>query len=112
MKLNEKEIICIFYLYPIATKKCAEIKELFSYSLISENRLNELNIDYKFYSYIVEKVESWLNSLFEDEKEIIDLRFFKNMSFSQIAYKLNYRNHSSTLKKIKSIIQKIEKYDI
>lgn len=112
MKIDKKEIICILYLYPIASKKCAEIKEMFSYSLISESRSNELNIDYKFYSYIVKKTKVWLNNLFEDEKEIISLRFFKSMSFSQIAYKLNYKNHSSALKKIKSIIQKIEKCNL
>lgn len=53
-------------------------------------------------------VDPFVNSL----KEIISLRFFKSMSFSQIAYKLNYKNHSSALKKIKSIIQKIEKCNL
>ena len=99
MRQSNKEIIAILHLYTIAKIKDAEIKETFSYSKIKECRKLSLYNDCKFYMYIVNKVEYWLKNLFEDEKELIYLRFFKDMKYQQIAPKLNYSNHSCLIKK-------------
>ncbi len=50
-----------------------------------------------------------MDSLYEDEKLIIEYRFFKHYNYSQIAIKTNYSNHSCVLKKKELIIKKIQR---
>ena len=69
---------------------------------------NEKN-EYMFYSHIVSKVNYWLKELLPDELEIIALRNFENKTFDLISIHVGYANHSSIVRKYKSIINKVRK---
>lgn len=99
--VNSKiEIECFLNLYPIALAKATKIKR--------EKQPNSCE-EYKFYYFIINTVERWMDSLYEDEKLIIEYRFFKHYNYSQIAIKTNYSNHSCVLKKKELIIKKIQR---
>lgn len=103
--VNSKiEIECFLHLYPIAivkvTKMNRESKLYFKKSNVKSN--------YDFYSFVIVRVEQWLKSLYEDERLIIQYRYFKHYNYSQIAIKTNYSNHSCVLKKKEAILKKIQ----
>ena len=91
MKLNTYEIELILRIYPSIKK--------------SEDQFTIMEISFR--EFIICSVEEWLEHLYDDEKEIIILKYFKNYKLDHIAGYLGYKNHSSLLKKCNSILEKI-----
>ena len=67
----------------------------------------DYNERFSFYSYIVKTVDTWMENLELDEKEIMALRFKENLTFNDIAIRLNYASHSSVMYKYETILDKI-----
>lgn len=109
MKNKSREIEHILFLYPISRYRKDEIQELLQYSRISEKRKKELKEKLIFYETIISIVENWLSNLEEDEKVLIEHRYYRNYTYEQIANKFFYNDRSSIRKRIKSIIKKIER---
>lgn len=106
MWLSQKEIECFLYLYPFAKKHYIEKSFMFMNSTYFLEKQNSQN---QFYLYIIDKVNHWLEIMDKSEIELIKLRYFQNYSLCQIAYKVNYSNHSAVIKRIHHILKKIEK---
>lgn len=62
-----------------------------------------------YYKHIINIVESWLEILSIDEKELLFMKIYQKQSYSNIASSLGYVSHSSVLRKYKKIINKISK---
>lgn len=106
---NYQEITYLLYLYPIAKTRFAEIKEVINFSKYATT-CNKTHMDnLQFYQFLIKQVDLWLNHLYSDEKRIIELYYFQNLSSERTALLLNYSDHSSVLKKCNHIIKKIEK---
>ena len=60
-----------------------------------------------YYLFIIDIVDDWLQELFPDEQEIVKLRIFEKRTFDNISVQLGYCNHSSVVRKYKTIISKI-----
>lgn len=106
MLLSQKEIECFLYLYPFAKKNsCVNYSNLMK----STYFLNKQELQNRFNLYVINKVDSWLEILDKSEIKLIQLRYFQNYNLDQIAYKVNYSNHSAVIKRIHHILKKIEK---
>lgn len=104
MNQSKIEIECFLNLYPIAAVKVTKMRrESESYF----GKFDEGNRQ-ALYSFIVATVERWLDCLYEDERLIIQYRYFERYNYSQIAIKTNYSNHSCVLKKKDAILKKIQ----
>lgn len=108
MKYSCKEIECTLALYMIAKNKKLDIADDLAHC-DSEARRNNLISEKMYYERIILTVDHWMSLLYDDEKLLIKLRYFKSISFENISRKLNYAEHSGVLKKIHKIIQKLEK---
>lgn len=107
MKFTRIEVISFFKLYSISNRRCDEVK----YLLYGDPKNKDYNEHFHFYKHITENVDKWLESLELDEREILILRFEENLTFDDIAIRLNYSSHSSVMYKYETIIQKIMKGD-
>lgn len=99
MNFDKKEIVLFLELYSISKVKKKEL----DYTDVKDN-------NYMFYSFIIEHVEQWFTFLEYDELEIIKDKHLKNLTFDQISINNHYANHSSIVRKYKSIINKIKQY--
>lgn len=109
MKYSKKEIEHFLYLYPIMIKKRTEIDELLNYSILDKRKKESLLDDKLFYDMIYFRINSWLQLLENEELELIKYRYFDDLNYELIAFKLNYSNHSSMIKKLKKVIKKLER---
>lgn len=107
MKYSCKEIECTLALYMIAKIKNLEITDDLAHC-DSETKRKDLISDKMYYERIILTVDHWMSLLYDDEKLLINLRYFKSISLENISIKLNYAGHSGVLKKIHKIIQKLE----
>ena len=94
-----------FYFYSIAKLHIDNLNQAIQFKELNDLEKNE----YVFYSHIVSKVNYWLKELLPDELEIISLRNFENKTFDLISIHVGYANHSSIVRKYKSIINKVRK---
>lgn len=91
------EVDALLKLYPYAKIKTKELR----IKGVAESTT------YFFYVEIVNQVEEWLSTLEADEKELVQLRYFDKLGYSEIADYLRYKNHSSVIRKKEEIIKKI-----
>lgn len=103
MQFTKIEIISFFKLYSMAKRRCDEIE----YLLYGDPENNDYNERFSFYNYIVKTVDTWMESLELDEKEIMTLKFKEDLTFNDIAIRLNYASHSSVMYKYEIILNKI-----
>ena len=103
MQFTKIEIISFFKLYSMAKRRCDEIE----YLLYGNPDNKDYNERFSFYSYIVKTVDTWMENLELDEKEIMALRFKENLTFNDIVIRLNYASHSSVMYKYETILDKI-----
>ena len=61
---------------------------------------------------IINIVHSWINNLLPDEIEIIERRIIDKNTYDIIAIQLGYANHSSVIRKYKSILNKLSSLEI
>ncbi|MCR1961044.1 hypothetical protein CWE04_08065 [Thomasclavelia cocleata] len=97
------EIELTLKMYPIAKNHLLELEQSFNLS----NFQTDFSRNYYYYSYIVDKVNLWIDNLLPDEKEVIMRRIFLKQTFDYISIQLGYANHSSVDRKYKKIINKI-----
>lgn len=111
MSYTLDEVELMLTLYPIAKIHLNEIE------MIKQIRNGEKLSKYEkhskdYYSYIICIVDYWLNYLFPDEVEIVRLRVFNKLTFDYISIQLGYSNHSSIVRKYKSILKKISQFEV
>lgn len=94
------EIEHTLYLYPIAKIKVKEIE-------MGNQKTTSGSIKLHHYLFITRISEYWLSTCKNDEIEIIQLRFFEHKSYDYISIQLGYKNHSSVIRKINTILKKI-----
>ncbi len=97
------EIELTLNLYPIAKLHAKEIN-LQKQLQMERDSYNEYEY---YYNHIIKIVESWLEILSIDEKELLIMKIYQKQSYSCIASSLGYVSHSSVLRKYKKIIKKI-----
>lgn len=96
------EIELTLNLYPIAKLHAKEIN-LQKQLQMERDSYNEYEY---YYNHIIKIVESWLEILSIDEKELLIMKIYQKQSYSCIASSLGYVSHSSVLRKYKKIIKK------
>lgn len=101
---NHKSIRVLLLAYPLLKSVTANSGNI--YAIKVDKGVDDL------IKYMIEIVDSWLNQLYSDEREIIELRYFKDYSYNHIAIECRYKSHSSVWKKEKRIISKIRKAEI
>ena len=105
MVYSNEEIELTLNFYSIAKLHIDILNQALQFKELNDHEKNE----YMFYSHIVSKVNYWLKELLPDELEIIALRNFENKTFDLISIHVGYANHSSIVRKYKSIINKVRK---
>lgn len=111
MYYSREEIEFTLGLYSIAKVHLNELerKKILDY----ENNVSKFEINcYHYYSYIINIVHSWINTLLPDEVEIIQKRIVDKNTFDYIAIQLGYANHSSVVRKYKNILHKLSLTEI
>lgn len=103
---NEKEIQTTLKLYTIAKIKANELIHLKTTK--SQLKDSDINSHLSYYEHIITVVDKWLKEMTIDEKELIKLRFFDNLTLDAISIKLGYSNHTAVIKKCNEIIKKIK----
>ena len=105
MENSKREIESFLYLYPSAIKYYDSIK--YNHKNYSSQQLKQLET---FYSILISIVNDWMKFLLQDEILIIKDKYFKCLTYTQIAIETNYSNHSSIIKKKDKILTKIQHY--
>ncbi len=111
MFYSREEVELTLNLYSIAK---LHLNELERNKLInSESKFSDFDMNcYHYYSFIIKIVNSWVNNLLPDEIEIIQKRIVDKNTFDKIAVQLGYANHSSVIRKYKSILDKLSTSEI
>lgn len=99
MVYSNEEIELTLNFYSIAKLHIDNLNQALQFKELKDYEKNE----YMFYAHIVSKVNYWLKELLPDELEIIALRNFENKTFDLISIHVGYANHSSIVRKYKSI---------
>lgn len=111
MSYTLDEVELMLTLYPIAKIHLNEIeitKQIHNGEKLSKYEKHSKD----YYSFVICIVDYWLNYLFPDEVEIIKLRVFNKLTFDYISIQLGYSNHSSIVRKYKSILNKISQLEV
>ncbi len=111
MFYSREEVELTLSLYSIAK---VHLNDLERKQLINgeSNTTNFEKNCYHYYSYIINIVHSWINTLLPDEAEIIQKRIIDKNTFDFIAIQLGYANHSSVIRKNKNILNKLSLQEI
>lgn len=102
MEHTENEIRNTLLLYTTAQVKMKELK----------HRGQEEKSEYLYYDHIITLVERWLEGLEDEERELLQLRYFKQYNYDHIAMIMRYANHSSVSRQCKKIIQTIRRKEM
>lgn len=104
MFYSKEEVELTLNLYSIAKLHLREI----DIKLQRNQNDNAVNYSYyTYYSHLVRIVDLWTEMLLPDEIQLLELRAHYKKTFNYISIQLGYANHSSVIRKYRSIIYKI-----